>query len=239
MRVSRHETIDSTNLEAHRLVAAGEQGPLWIVAGEQTAGRGRLGRTWVSKPGNLYATLIWPTAAPVQTLSQLSFVASLAVADAAERFADPGAVSLKWPNDCLLNGHKFCGILAESLHSRALEAFRGGLVALGIGINVDYVPDNLPYRAERLAGADLHQLFQELAASVSKWLEIWDEGRGFPQIIAAWEKRCRHIGMWVKIGEEQGTFTGLAPDGALLLKKSASEIKPIYAGDVRVEYQNA
>jgi len=228
LRIVRHETIDSTNLEAHRLVAAGETGPVWILGGEQTAGRGRLGRTWVSKPGNLYSTLIWPTAAPVQNLSQLSFVASLAVTDAADKFAAPRAVTLKWPNDCMLNGHKFCGILAEALAP--------GVIAIGIGINVAHVPDDLPYRAERLAGADLQQLFQELAASLSKWLEIWDEGGGFPAIITAWEKRCRHIGSKISVGGEQGTFTGLASDGAMLLKTS-SEIKPIYAGDVRVEYQ--
>ena len=233
MRITHHETIDSTNLEAHRLVAAGERGPLWILAGEQTAGRGRLGRTWVSKPGNLYSTLIWPTAAPVQNLGQLSFVASLAVAEAAEKFVRPGAITLKWPNDCLLDGHKFCGILTENL----ITLNNGCIIAVGIGINVDYVPDNLPYKAERLTGADLHQLFQELSASLSKWLEIWDEGLGFADIASAWEKRCRHIGLRVKIGEENGTFVGLAADGALLLKKSASEIKPIYAGDMRVEYQ--
>ncbi len=127
-------------------------------------------------------------------------------------------------------GREFCGILAESLAP--------GVMAVGIGVNVAHVPDNLSYKATYLDGISLESFFQELSLSLSYWLEIWDDGRGFPAVISAWEKRCKHIGLRVSVGEEQGTFAGLAPDGALLLKKSFNEIKPIYAGDVRVEYQS-
>ena len=66
-----------------------------------------------------------------------------------------------------------------------------------------------------------------------------DIGQGFSAIITSWEKRCRHIGRKVGVGDEQGVFSGLAPDGALLLKTANGILKPIYAGDVRVEYQPA
>jgi BirA family transcriptional regulator, biotin operon repressor / biotin---[acetyl-CoA-carboxylase] ligase len=229
LRIIRLDSVDSTNLEAQRRAATGERGPLWIAAGEQTAGRGRLGRRWISKPGNVYSTLIWPTAALSQALSQLSFVAALAVFDAASRFVKSDAISLKWPNDCMLDGAKFSGILVESLGP--------GLVAIGIGINVAHVPEDLPYRAERLDKATAENVFRELVQYLAQWLTTWKEGNGFSEIVKAWEARCRHIGQPVTVDGEQGTFTGLASDGALLLKRSNGIVKAVYAGDVRVEYQ--
>ena len=229
MRINRLATVDSTNLEAWRLVEAGERGPLWIVSAEQTAGKGRLGRSWVSKPGNLYSTLLWPTMAEQSALGQASFVAALAVHQAASNFVDQASISLKWPNDCLLNGAKFCGILAEVLAP--------GILALGIGINVEHVPEGLPYNAERLTGAKVESVFQQLSLSLLNWLEIWDEGRGFPSVCRAWEARCHHIGKAVFVDGQEGTFLGLAMDGALLLRLANGECKHIYAGDVRVEYQ--
>ena len=163
------------------------------------------------------------------TLGQASFVAALAVHQTASHFAAPASISLKWPNDCLLDGAKFCGILAEVLAP--------GILALGIGINIAHVPDGLPYQAERLAAANVESAFRQLSLSLSNWLEIWDEGRGFPAVCRAWEARCQHIGQQVSVEGVKGTFLGLAQDGALLLRLTNGECKQIYAGDVRVEYQ--
>jgi BirA family biotin operon repressor/biotin-[acetyl-CoA-carboxylase] ligase len=229
LRIFRYDSTDSTNLEALRLVAAGERGPAWIVANEQTAGKGRLGRNWVSKPGNLYSTLLWPTQAEPVAISQLSFVAALAVHDSASKFANPATISLKWPNDCLLGGAKFCGVLAEVLAP--------GLVAIGIGINIAQVPGGLPYRAARLEEASVELVFQQLALRLSHWLEIWDGGRGFATIRQAWETRCQHIGQVLTVDGQPGTFIGLAPDGAMILHAANGETKHVYAGDVHVEYQ--
>jgi BirA family transcriptional regulator, biotin operon repressor / biotin---[acetyl-CoA-carboxylase] ligase len=227
--ISSHPTVDSTNLEARRRADAGEVGPLWIVAGEQTAGRGRLGRNWVSKPGNLYATLLTPCAAPPSALGQISFVAAVAVHETASAFAAPGAISLKWPNDCLLGGHKFCGILVETI--------KPGLVAVGIGINISHVPEGLPYEAARLEDAEVDSVFQHLSLNLSNWLEIWNEGRGFDTIRQAWLSRCNHLGHSIIVDGEAGTFEGLAADGALLFTRANGETKPVYAGDVRIGYQ--
>ena len=229
MRIFRYASVDSTNLEANRLIVTGERGPAWIVAKEQTAGKGRLGRNWVSKPGNLYSTLLWPTEAEPVAISQLSFVAALAVHDTASKFANPATISLKWPNDCLLGGAKFCGILAEVLAP--------GLVAIGIGINIAHVPEDLPYAAGRLEGAKAESVFEQLAQSLSHWLEIWEEGKGFMAICQAWEARCQHIGKMLTVDGQPGTFIGLAPDGAMVLRAANGETKHVYAGDVRLEYQ--
>jgi len=227
--IHRYPTIDSTNLEARRLADGGPVGPLWIIAGEQTSGRGRLGRHWVSRPGNLYSTCLLPVAAPPNTLGQLSFVAAIAVHQTASAFAGPAAISLKWPNDCLLNGAKFCGILVEAL--------RPGLVAIGIGINIAHVPEGLPYRAARLEGTEVEPIFEQLQLNLSNNVKIWDEGRGFEAIRKAWLQRCHHVNQPISVDGEVGQFAGLAPDGALLFKRANGETKLVYAGDISLEYQ--
>ena len=208
---------------------AGERGPLWIVSVEQTAGKGRLGRRWVSKLGNFYGTLLWPTVAPQSAFSQVSFVAALAVHQTASEFIDPERISLKWPNDCLLDGAKFCGILCESLGA--------GLMALGIGINIAHVPEDLPYAASRLDAANVESVFQKLQLNLLNVLTIWNAGQGFERIRQDWMTRCPHIGKHITVEGSAGVFEGLSPDGALLLAFANGERKQIYAGDVRVEYE--
>jgi BirA family biotin operon repressor/biotin-[acetyl-CoA-carboxylase] ligase len=229
LRILRLATVDSTNLEAIRLAEIGERGPCWIVSAEQTAGKGRLGRAWVSESGNFYGTLLWPTIAPLTAISQVSFVAALAVHETATKFSDGATISLKWPNDCLLDGAKFCGILCEGLGN--------GLVAIGIGINIAHVPERLPYQVARLCNATVESVFKQLQLSLSKHLEIWNDGNGFDRIRKDWMQRCPHIGTKISVDGQAGTFTGLGLDGALLLQLPGGEVKTIYAGDLRVEYQ--
>src|SRR6516225_5094673 len=99
------EVLDSTNGYALTLARHGERGPLWVTAQRQTAGRGRRGRTWVSQPGNLYATLLLAAPALPQYSPQLSLLAALAVHDALIHVV-PGLerrLAIKWPNDLLLD----------------------------------------------------------------------------------------------------------------------------------------
>src|SRR6266566_10111148 len=114
------DLVDSTNAQALRLARAGERGPHWIVAKEQSAGRGRRGRAWISPGGNLYATLMLTDPAPATAAPQLGFVASLALHDAAVATAPALAsrLALKWPNDLLCAGRKIAGILIEARASR-------------------------------------------------------------------------------------------------------------------------
>jgi BirA family biotin operon repressor/biotin-[acetyl-CoA-carboxylase] ligase len=97
-------TVDSTNAEAARQAGA-RSSPLWILANEQTGGRGRRGRPWSSPPGNFHATLLLYPAEPPDVVALRSFVAALALRDACVALTGlPGAFTLKWPNDVLLNG---------------------------------------------------------------------------------------------------------------------------------------
>ncbi len=204
---------------------------MWVVAEEQLAGRGRLGRTWVSKPGNLYATLILPCSASLSFLPQLSFVVALAIHQTASRFIKSSPITLKWPNDCLLNGAKFSGILIETV--------KPGLVAMGMGINVSHAPEGLHYRAAALAefGCTATPLEVQaiLDAALQHWLAEWREGEDFAKIRAGWLLACGHLNKTITVrlpeGEVSGMFTGLAEDGAMLLKVGDTTRK-IHAGDV-------
>ena len=134
-RLITHDTIGSTNAEALRARARRRARPaVDHRAKTQTAGRGRRGRTWVSEPGNLYASLLLTDPAPPERFPELSFVAALALHDAIGGRI-PGLAArlvLKWPNDLLIDRNKFAGILIEG---------EGAAVAIGIGVNCVHHPD--------------------------------------------------------------------------------------------------
>src|SRR5262249_52630387 len=135
--------IDSTNAEAHRLARDGERGPLWIMGDLQSQGRGRLGRHWVSEPGNLYATFVFTLKASALVASQIGFVAALAIRDTTVAALPRGAGTskLRWPNAVQLAVAKFAGILPET---GAQSADGGTTVALGMGLNIAHAREGTP-----------------------------------------------------------------------------------------------
>jgi BirA family transcriptional regulator, biotin operon repressor / biotin---[acetyl-CoA-carboxylase] ligase len=234
--ILRYATIDSTNSEARRLSEQGETGPVWIVADEQTAGRGRLGRLWHSKSGNLYCTLLLSLNAAPDKAAQVSFIAALAVHDISTHFIKNPDITLKWPNDCLLGGAKFCGILSEFISQNP------SLLALGIGMNIAHAPEGLTYPTTCLAAhapqVTVQAAHEVLTTKVQHWLEIWDKGRNFTAIKNAWAARAHAIGqtLTVDLGStiRQGQFQGLNDDGAMILRDCAGHQFIIHAGDVRI-----
>jgi biotin-[acetyl-CoA-carboxylase] ligase BirA-like protein len=225
-RLIRFDEIDSTNAEAHRLAVEGERGPLWILAGRQTRGRGRLGRTWISETGNLYVTHLFATEAGPQTAAQIAFVASLAVYDLAATVVNANQVSLKWPNDVLKSGSKCCGILPELLGQ--------GMIALGMGVNLAHCPSDTPYPVTTLGPIEPAMALERLASALAKRLGIWDDGRGFDPIREAWLAHAAGLGEPATAGALSGTFTGLATDGALLLATGDGKTHHIHAGEVQL-----
>ena len=227
-RVIHFERIDSTNAEARRMAETGERGPLWIWSDEQTGGRGRLGRTWISEPGNLYVTCLFQTAASAAAAAQISFVAAIAVHELASQLLPKADFVLKWPNDVLKGGAKFCGLLAEVVGASPTR------IALGCGINLAHAPKGTPYPVTAL-GAKFtpDSVLRELAVSLWHWLEIWDEGRGFPIIRAAWLERAAGVGKEASVEGMTGRFEGLGADGALLMTLADGTQKQIHAGEVR------
>ncbi|TMJ41399.1 MAG: biotin--[acetyl-CoA-carboxylase] ligase [Alphaproteobacteria bacterium] len=229
-RLLHFEAIDSTNAEAHRLAKEGERGPLWIIADLQSQGRGRLGRHWVSEPGNFYATFVFTLAGSALVASQIGFVAALAIRDTALALLPRGAgpIMIKWPNDVQLAGAKFAGILPET-------------VALGIGLNIAQAPEGTPYPVTSLmrhgAKATPRECLDVLDRSLSHWLAVWCEGKGFTDIRATWLSHAAGIGQEftavINQNEVRGRFADLGDDGAMILALADGSLKPIHSGEVR------
>lgn len=227
--VIHFKTIDSTNLEAARRIAAGVRGPQWIIADQQEAGRGRLGRSWVSEPGNFYSTLLCPVEAGAASVPQLAFVVALAVRDAVVTLLPLCKVHLKWPNDCLLEGGKVAGILCEALAA--------GHVAIGCGINIAHAPEHGLYPTACL-GPEISvvDVFAHYRIALAQRLAQWHDGAGFPSITDDWKRHAIGIDDRIEVAlaanRLSGIFVGLAPSGALRLRGDDGALTDIHAGDV-------
>jgi BirA family transcriptional regulator, biotin operon repressor / biotin---[acetyl-CoA-carboxylase] ligase len=232
-RLITHDTIGSTNAEALRLAREGQAGPLWITARQQTAGRGRRGRTWVSEPGNLYASLLLTSPAQPDRCPELSFVAALALHDAVGGRI-PGLshrLVLKWPNDLLIDRNKFAGILIEG---------EGASVAIGLGVNCVHHPAATEFPATDLATAGVRtspeHLFTALSAAMTVRLAQWSRGAGFAAVRADWLDRAAGIGKPVRVksgdGELSGRFETLDDSGRLVLRRDDGTMQTVAAGDV-------
>jgi BirA family biotin operon repressor/biotin-[acetyl-CoA-carboxylase] ligase len=233
------DEIDSTNAEARRRAEVGETGPLWITAARQSAGRGRRGRNWSTETGNLAATLLETTDLPPVEAAQISFIAALAVCDLARRYVAASRVSLKWPNDLMIDGKKAAGILVES-GQRPDERL---WLAVGIGVNLVHSPE-LPDRPTiSFAGAGAaaptpRDALDQLAQAFAGWMGVW-RMRGFTAIAEAWTVRAHGLGQpcVARPGSEvlHGIAEGLDIDGALRLRLEDGGIRRITAGDVFFE----
>jgi len=239
------DSVDSTNAEARRRAEAGQAGPLWIVARTQTSGRGRRGREWISDEGNLAATLLTTTHRSPAEAAQVSFVASLAVAELAEAFVPPSKISIKWPNDVLVEGAKVSGILVESGHYGAVDANAHRLwLAIGIGVNLAHAPLGTERPATSLAAhlcgdmaspPGLEDASSILASRFAVWQERW-ESLGFGTVMQAWTARTQ--GLYgpcrVRLDHEtlSGTADGVQADGALRLVLADGTVRLVSAGDV-------
>ena len=252
--------IGSTNAEAGSRARSGERGPLWITAEAQTAGRGRLGRSWNSPPGNLYASLLLSEPSSFEHAPELAFVAALALRDAivAEAPALAPQLSFKWPNDLLLAGEKCAGILIEG----EIGAANSLTVVIGIGVNCAHHPpmasepplDAKPALARatpfgeqavlfpatdlRAHGADMtpQQLFMQLSAAMYRRIAQWDRGQGFTAILGGWLSAAHGLGEPIRVrdgnGEKTGRFVGLDRSGRLVLELPGGAMEKISAGDV-------
>jgi BirA family biotin operon repressor/biotin-[acetyl-CoA-carboxylase] ligase len=237
-RVLHFGSLDSTNEEALRQLAAGAQDPLWIVAEEQSKGRGRGGRHWQSPKGNLYASLFLRLNVSATVATQLSFVAALAAYDAISpelAAAQIRDLRLKWPNDLMLNGAKIAGILIESL---AAPEGRGLAAIVGIGINVSVVPA-ITGRAVGALGLEPAACVRVCAAlrnAFAVWLHRWSEGRGFPEIREAWLALAHAPGEPISVNLNgtsiRGRFHGVGEGGALELETAPGIVITVNAGDI-------
>jgi len=220
-------TMDVAAREARRGAPEGTV----IIAGAQTAGRGRQGRSWLSLPGNLFLTVVLRPSP--EWLPQLIMLASVGTARTLERLGlRPG---IKWPNDVLVAERKICGILTEA-------ALRGGEVdyaLVGIGMNVALDPGRFPEiaaTATSLASLGVRISLSRLARLLLGELDHhYLKMRAGESPFPLWRSYLTVLGRKVIITggtEEQGTAEDVAPDGSLLLRRDDGRIVRITVGDV-------
>lgn len=229
-------TVDSTNLEAFRQ-APHLAGPLWIMAGEQTAGRGRRARPWVSPPGNFYASFVQRLSDPPALMGLRSFVAALALHDAFTALTGPAAVglALKWPNDVLMNGGKLTGILLEA---------SGDVLVIGIGVNLIAAPPADAVEAGAVPPVSLWaetglriqpETFLDALIPAMARREAQFRQQGFAPIRADWLSHAARLGERIvaRTGQtrHEGIFETVDPEGNLILMTAQGQLA-IPAADV-------
>ena len=202
----------------------------WLVADRQTAGRGRLGRPWDDGLGNFMGSTVVRLTASDPSPATLALVVGVALAKVMKIFAPSVALQLKWPNDVLVDGAKCSGILLER---------SGDAVVVGIGVNLASAPDlpDRPTFAFAAAGVaiDRDRFSEALAIGLADALRTWRQ-EGVESIVRAWLPLGHPVGTPLRLSEQDidGTFDGLAPDGALRLRRADGEVMLIHAGDVEL-----
>ncbi len=222
--------IDSTNTEGFRRGG----GPSWILAGFQTAGRGRRARPWVSPRGNFHATLVMhPTEGP-EMVALRSFVAALALHEALVVLTGlPASLTLKWPNDVLMNGGKVAGILLESVGLGTPAP----TLCIGIGVNLIAAPD--AGMVEPVAAPPV-SLLAETGIRVTPEAFLWAlapayarheaafTAQGFAPIRKDWLAHAARLGEAVRArtGEtvRDGVFETIDASGNLILRTSQGSV---------------
>lgn len=233
--------VASTNDLVRERARAGAAEGLVIRAEAQTAGRGRLGRSWESPPGNLYASFLLRPERPLDEAATLSLVIALSLAEALTRLPPPAELSpgLKWPNDVRLSGAKIAGILLENAGA---EAANPAIIA-GLGVNVASAPADMPYPVTSLhaAGAattpeTVLDLF--LAAFATNYTD-W-QAEGFAALRARWLARADGLGEPVEIKRGEATISGrfvdVDPAGHLVLETEGGT-KTLPAGEMLLATQ--
>ena len=238
-RILRFDSLPSTNLEAARRAVEGAQEGLCVVAREQTAGRGRLERQWVSPKGaGLYFSIILRPEFEQSSWPLLTLMAAVSVNEAL--FVSCALqTDIKWPNDLLANNKKLCGILAETV-----ETSQGRAVVVGIGINL--TNHSFPAELDKVATSveaaahqtpDIEVVLEALIGSLTVYYQMLQRSSGPEDSVREWSTRSSYAcGKRIRVanGDQivEGTSRGLEPDGALRIETDGGEVKVIRTGDV-------
>ncbi|MCL5959756.1 MAG: biotin--[acetyl-CoA-carboxylase] ligase [Chloroflexi bacterium] len=229
----------STNDVAKALASEGAADGTVVLAEEQTAGRGRLGRQWLSPPGTsiLCSVVLRPHLASEQAF-YLTIICSLAIAHAIEDSTGLHPY-LKWPNDILINDRKVVGVLTElELVERKLA-----WAVVGFGLNVNFNPQDLPDLGQEASSLSLElgrpvprsQLLQLILRELDcRYAGLAD--RGLLAIFEEWKRHLGTLGRQVCVTSPEGTIQGLAStvdiDGALIVRRSDGQMQRVLVGDV-------
>ena len=241
--ILRLDSIDSTNLEAIRQAQMGADEGVCVVARQQTAGRGRQGRSWVSAPdAGLYFSLILRPQLETKFLPLITLMSAVAVF---ETLRECGlSPDIKWVNDIHINGKKICGILAETSETK-----KGLAVIVGIGINLkstNFSPElnksATSLESENQKPIAAETVLQTLTRFLAKYYALLGGENGTTLVLEEWAQRSSYFfgkKVQVKLENEivRGTTCGLEENGALRIKTKTEGVRIIQAGDVEMVRQ--
>jgi BirA family biotin operon repressor/biotin-[acetyl-CoA-carboxylase] ligase len=232
------DSLPSTNDHAYRLAQEGASHGEVVIAEEQTAGRGRRGRSWVSPAGaNLYFSVILRPELSPQRAPELTLLVAVAVAETIREAGAPAVI--KWPNDLLVDGRKIAGILAEM----SSEVDNLNFVVIGVGVNLNVRAGDFPPELESVATSLMEARGQRVPRALftaalwtrlERWLDQHQEN-GFAPVREAWRALTNTLGQEVLVKTETREFRGRAEDmdeaGALLVR-TPDGLERIVAGDL-------
>ncbi len=231
------ESIDSTQTIIKELAEKGLPEGTLVIALEQTSGKGRMNRKWISPRGGLWFSLLLRPPILPKDIYKLSLLFGVAIVISLEYYSIKA--SLKWPNDVIINNRKLCGILLES----DIELDKVNFVAVGIGVNVNFPSSILPNDL-KISAISLYDILgrnidrAELLCKIlknSENLYIQAINEGFSNIISLWRSRSSMFGNPIEVKLLDKSIKGIAldidNDGSLILDKNGEIIK-IYSGDV-------
>lgn len=238
--ILRFDSLPSTNTEAARQALQGAPEGLCVVAREQTKGRGRAGRTWISpaNAGLYFSIVLRPLSLDARAWPLLTLMAALAVRDALLETCGL-ETDIKWPNDILANERKLCGILAETVEA---EIGRAVIIGIGINLNDDAFPPELKNSATSISSLTgnapgSEQLLQALIHALEQRYNILQAANGAEETIREWSQyssyaQGRRVRVQLETEKFDGWTRGLEPDGALRVETFTGEIRIIRAGDI-------
>lgn len=215
----------STNDDVAALAREGAAEGLWLRAERQSSGRGRQGRTWLSPPGNLYASTIVQLRVDDPPAPTLALVAAVALHQVLVTHVP--TVRIKWPNDLLVDGAKLAGILLER---------EGDAVIAGFGVNLAHHPEGLTQPTTSLAVLTTslpaaESILTRLVDAFAHRLAAW-RSEGIGPLRAAWLAGAHPLGTPLAAAGERGWFDGLDNAGALRLRLACGDVRIVHAGDV-------
>lgn len=236
-----HESIDSTNLRAKKLAAEGAPHATLVVAGCQSAGRGRRGRSWISPSGTgIFMSLIVRPRLLPSCASMLTLVAALSVSDGIKKLTGL-ETAIKWPNDLVVDGKKVCGILTEM--SAELEEIHYVVIGIGINANMTEFPAEVRDTAEsirRATGRPVRRslLIAEILTTFWGYYSIFMECGNLDGLLAAYQERMAGKGKEVVVHDPAGSFSGEAlgidGQGRLLVQRADGKVSRVVSGEISV-----
>lgn len=241
--VELHGSIDSTNARAKELAQGGALHGTLVIAEEQTSGRGRLGRSWISLAGmGIWMSLILRPSFLPRYASRITVITALAVADAISKVTRLRA-DIKWPNDIIINSRKVCGILTEIQADPDTIEY----LVTGIGLNVNTPQDAFPEDLSRSASSlyiesgvkvERNILLARILDSFEGIYNTYEETGNFTDIMNDYKAKCITLNKRVKVFGRTEEFVGRAFDLTdnceLIVQQDDGSLRTVLSGDVSV-----